>query len=276
MGISSPNINVMRRAAQEAGRSLARDFGEVEKLQVSKKGPSDFVSRADIRSEEIIIDKLKYARPEFGILGEESGETPSRDGRHRWIIDPLDGTSNFLHGIPHWCISIALECDKEIIAGLIYDPIRGEIFMAEKGQGAFMNNSRMRVSGRKNLNDAMVCTGNPSFGASPQEFKIFMTELGAVMPHVAGIRRMGAAALDIAYVASGRYEGFWEHNLKPWDVAAGILILKESGGIITQITNTDSPLYGKSTLAANSAIHGKLAKTLGNAHKELRAAQKVS
>lgn len=229
----SPNINIMVRAAEKAARSLVRDFGEVENLQVSQKGPGDFVSAADKRSEEIIFEELKKARPSYSFLMEESGEVEGEDPEHTWIIDPLDGTTNFLHGLPHWCISIALKSKNQIVAGLVYDPIKDDLFYAEYGQGAFMKRSRLRVSTRSNLLETVIATGAPRRAVEKREK--FVKEYSAMLVNAPGLRRFGAAALDLAYVAAGRVDGFWERDLKAWDIAAGILLVRESGGFVSDI-----------------------------------------
>ena len=226
-------LNVMVGAATKAARGLKRDFGEVENLQVSRKGPADFVSAADRRAEEIIRAELEKARPGYGFLMEESGETRGGDPQHRWIVDPLDGTTNFLHGIPLFAISIALERQGKLSAGLVYNPISDELFTAERGGGAFLNDRRLRVAARSHLADAVIATGMPFMGRGDQA--VYLKELAALMPDVAGIRRFGAAALDLAWVAAGRFDGFWERGLSPWDVAAGLLILREAGGFATDL-----------------------------------------
>lgn len=246
----------MQRAARKAGRSLVHDFGEVEQLQVSRKGPSDFVSTADMKAEKILHEELGHARPKFGFLMEENGEIEGEDKTTRWIIDPLDGTTNFLHGIPHWCISIALEKNKEIVAGLIYNPIADEMFWAEKGGGGFMNSRRTRVSGRRKMSDCVIAMGTPQIGRG--NHKRFLGELESVMAATAGTRRLGAAALDMAYVASGRLDGFWEDELSPWDIAAGGLIVRESGGFATDMQGGKDAVYGGSVLVANTHIHPQL------------------
>lgn len=257
----SANLTVMIRAAEKAARSLIRDFGEVENLQVSSKGPGDFVSAADRRAEEIIFEELKKARPGFGFLMEESG-TVEGDGENRWIIDPLDGTTNFLHGLPHWAISIALETKGEIVAGVIYDPVKDDMFHAEKGNGAYMKRRRLRVSGRTDMMQATIATGAPRRAAGSRER--FIKEYDAVMSKVTpGLRRFGAAALDLAYVAAGRYEGFWERDLNPWDIAAGVIIVKEAGGFVCDVDNDQAnPIETGHILAANGEIYGELKKTL--------------
>ena len=260
MAPRSATINVMVRAAEKAGKMLIRDFGEVEQLQVSRKGPADFVSTADLKAEKAVKAELQKARPEFGFLMEESGSSEGRDKSCRWIVDPLDGTTNFLHGLPHWAVSIALEREGEIVAGVVYEPVRDEMFWAEKGQGCFLNSARLRVSERRQLADSLIATGIPFKGRG--DHPSFLREQTAVMAEVAGIRRFGSAALDLAYVAAGRYEGFWESGLSPWDIAAGILMVTEAGGFVTEIAGGRNPLYGTTLLAANSHLHRPLSKLL--------------
>jgi myo-inositol-1(or 4)-monophosphatase len=249
-------LNVMVAAATKAARRLARDFGEVENLQVSRKGPADFVSVADHRAEEIIRGELARARPGYGFLMEESGETKGSDRQHRWIVDPLDGTTNFLHGIPQFAISIALERQGRLTAAIVYDPIADELFAAERGGGAFLNDRRLRVASRQDLADAVVATGIPWRGRG--DHPEFLKELTAVAPAVAGIRRFGAASLDLAWVAAGRFDGFWEHDLSPWDVAAGILLIREAGGFVTDLKGGDAIFQSGGIVAGNEAIHGRL------------------
>jgi myo-inositol-1(or 4)-monophosphatase len=260
MPVRSPLINVMMRAADKAARGLKRDFGEVEQLQVSLKGPADFVSNADLRAERTLRAELTKARPGYGLLMEESGSIPGEDPRHRWIVDPLDGTSNFLHGLPHFAISIALEQDGEIVAGLVHDPAKDEIFWAEKGGGAFLNDRRLRVSGRRRLNEALLGTGMPFSGHGDRA--AYLAELDAAMAATAGVRRWGAAALDLAYVAAGRFDGFWEHGLSAWDIAAGILLVREAGGYVTELDGGRDMLASGSVLAANDHLHGEIARLL--------------
>jgi len=254
----TPILNVMVQAAQKATRQLIRDFGEVEQLQVSVKSPSDFVSQADIKAEATIRAELAKARPDFAILAEETGSSGSDTWTQRWVIDPLDGTSNFLHGIPHWAISIGLEKrdapDKpsEIVAGVIYNPAADELFTAEKGRGAFLNDRRLRVSGRRDLDSALFATGIP-FAKLPRQAE-FRAILAALQPRVAGIRRFGSASLDLAWVAAGRFDGFWELGLRPWDIAAGILMVREAGGFVTDAAGHD-PMSSGDVVAGNATLH---------------------
>ncbi|WP_414437818.1 inositol monophosphatase family protein [Candidatus Bealeia paramacronuclearis] len=252
----------MINAAFKAARGLVRDFGEVEHLQVSRKGPGDFVSVADKKSEKILFEELKKARPDFCFLMEESGRIENKDKDHTWIIDPLDGTSNFLHGIPHFSISIGLQKGNEIIAGVIYDPIKNEMFYAERGGGAFLNDRRIRVSARTHLADSLLATGIPFASTAEKDQKTFTQSLQALMPKVAGIRRMGSAALDLAYVASGRYEAYWEGSISSWDVAAGIIIVKEAGGFVRDLKGGTDVLGDSSILATNEGLQVELEKTL--------------
>lgn len=266
MAVKPAIINVIENASRKAARGLLRDFGEVEQLQVSRKGPADFVSAADIKAEELLKRELMKARPDYGWLGEETGEEKSSRADARWIVDPLDGTSNFLHGLPHWCISIAVETRGEITAAGIFEPIRGEFFWAERGAGAWLDGRRMRVSGRRDLADALLATGIPFKGIG--DAQIYLPTLEAVMPHIAGIRRFGSAALDLAYVAAGRYEAFWELGLNPWDVAAGVLLVREAGGFVSEIGGRTYKLGAPNILAANSELHGDIDKRLRTALKD--------
>jgi myo-inositol-1(or 4)-monophosphatase len=245
-------------AATKAARGLKRDFGEVENLQVSRKGPADFVSAADRRSEEIIRAELARARPSYGFLMEESGETRGDDPQHRWIVDPLDGTTNFLHGIPIFAISIALERQGRIQAALVYNPISDELFTAERGGGAFLNDRRMRVAARSVLSESIVGTGMPFFGQG--DTGIYLRELAQVMPAVAGVRRNGAAALDLAWVAAGRFDGFWERGLHPWDMAAGILLIREAGGFATDLDGGETMVESGHIAAGNEAYIGSCSR----------------
>lgn len=253
-------INVMVRAASKAGRVLARDFGEVENLQVSRKGPADFVSASDRRAEEIIRTELERARPGYSFVMEEQGVSEGSDPQHRWIVDPLDGTTNFLHGIPLFAISIALERQGRLQAGLVYNPISDELFTTERGSGAFLNDRRIRVSGREHFAEAVVATGIPHLGRGDP--KRFVRELGTMMGAVAGIRRTGAASLDLAWVAAGRFDGFWEHGLSAWDVAAGTLLIREAGGFVSEPGGGDRMMESGSIVAGNEAVHRHLCTIL--------------
>ena len=254
--LQSANITVMIKAARKASGKLKRDYGEVEQLQVSTKGPADFVTAADIRTEETLRDFLMHARPEYGFLMEESGEIVGSDPNRRWVIDPIDGTTNFIHGIPHFAISIALEENNEITAGVIYEPINDQMFWAEKGNGAWLNDRRMRVSGRTQMEHSIFATGIPFLGRG--DHKQFLQQIESVMAVSAGIRRFGSAALDLAYVAAGRFDGFWETKLQPWDIAAGIIIVREAGGMISEINGRDD------MLAANPNLYKELGQTVLN------------
>ena len=259
MATASPNLNVMIKAARKAARRLVRDFGEVENLQVSMKGAGDFVSNADRKAEETIRDELMQARPNYGWLGEESEPVAGADPTRRWIVDPLDGTSNFLHGLPHWSISIALEHKGEVVAGVIYDPAKDEMFTAEKGSGAWLNDRRLRVSGRRELVTMLLATGIP-FG-SKKTLPQTMKDLAALMPRTSGVRRMGSAALDLAYVAAGRYDAFWERELQPWDMAAGLLLVTEAGGLVGGI-HAGKPMETGSVIAANAEAFEQVKKLI--------------
>ena len=260
MAVRSATINVMAAAALKAARGLIRDFGEVEQLQVSVKGPGEFVSAANLKAEKVLRAELGKARPSYGFLMEESGAQAGSDMHHRWLVDPLDGTTNFLHGIPHFAISIALERDGEIIAGLIYEPVRDEMFWAEKGAGAFHNDRRLRVSARRQLAEALIGTGIPFVGRG--DHATYLATLGAVMAATSGVRRLGVASLDLAYVAAGRFDGYWEFNLQPWDIAAGIIIVREAGGYVTDMDGGHTMLTTGDVLAANDHVHQPLAQLL--------------
>ncbi len=259
----SANLNVMMKTARKAGRALLKDFGEVENLQVSKKGPGDFVTRADKQAEEIIKEELMLARPTYGFLGEEGSEVEGQDPTRRWIVDPLDGTTNFLHGLPHWAVSIALEHKGQIVAGVIYDPVKDEMFYAEKGFGSFVNEARLRVSARSRMSDALFATGLP-FSGRP-DLPDTLQDLARVLPACAGVRRFGAAALDLAYVAAGRYDGFWERRLNAWDVAAGIILVREAGGLIEPLDPVGDILEDGALICANEPIFDTFAKVIRNA-----------
>lgn len=249
-------LNVMVQAAFKAGKSLSRDFGEVQNLQVSVKGPSDYVSQADRKAEKIVKDELLKARPTYGFIGEESEEIKGSDGAHRWIVDPLDGTTNFLHGIPQFAVSIALERNGEIVAGVIFNPATDELFTAEKGGGAFLNDRRLRVAARKELSDSVITCGVPHLGRG--NHGKFLIELRHVMGEVAGIRRFGAASLDLAYVAAGRCDGYWETGLSAWDIAAGLVLIKEAGGWVSDFHGKNAMLETGSVVAGNEYIHKAL------------------
>jgi myo-inositol-1(or 4)-monophosphatase len=268
MASRSAVINVMVRAAEKAARRLRRDFGEIEHLQVSTKGPGDFVSNADLRSEKILREELHKARPDFGFVLEESGVEAGKDPDHRWHVDPLDGTTNFLHGVPHFAISIGLERQGDIIAGVVYDPIKEELYWAEKGVGAYLNDRRLRVSGRRKLGEAVVATGlTPRNRAKDKERGEFMGQFGAVLEATAGLRRFGTASLDLAYVAAGRYDAFWENELASWDIAAGICLVREAGGFVTEINGGPNLLKSGSTLACNVHLYPSFKKLLNDAGK---------
>lgn len=258
-------LTVMERAARKAGRGLARDFGEVEKLQVSTKGPGDFVSDADRRAEERIYEVLHEARPTWGFLGEERGMVKGSDPQHRWIVDPLDGTTNFLHSLPHFSISIGLERDGEMVAGLIYNPISDDLFTAEKGKGAFLNDKRLRVAARRKLVDCVVVNGFPHMGRG--DHALFLREAAHVMRKVSGMRRTGSAALDLAWVAAGRMDAYWEAHLSPWDMAAGLVLVREAGGFTRDVKGGTSIFETGSVVAGNDLIVGQLLKVLKEAHE---------
>jgi len=256
----SPALNVMTTAARKAGRRLIRDFGELENLQVSMKGPADFVSSADKRTEKILVEELTRARPGYSFLLEEGGLIEGPDKTHRFIIDPLDGTTNFLHSIPHFAISIGLEREGQLVSAVVYNPVTDEMFTAEKSHGAYLNEKRLRVATRKHLPESLIATGIPFLGKDGHER--YLKELGAVMGATSGVRRFGAAALDLAYVAAGRFDGFWERGLMPWDVAAGILLVREAGGFVSDLDGGSRALEAGHILAANETLHPMLLKLL--------------
>jgi myo-inositol-1(or 4)-monophosphatase len=257
--INSALMNVMVKAARRAGRSLKRDLGEVENLQVSMKGPANFVSLADKRAEEMLYTDLNKARPGYGFLGEEGGNREGTDKSHTWVVDPLDGTTNFLHGIPHFAVSIGLLREGVAIAGLIYNPANDELYMAEKGSGAFLNDTRLRVAGRKQLNECVIACGLPHIGRGDHDLS--RREMTALQPKVAGLRRFGAASLDLAFVAAGRLDGYWERNLQPWDIAAGLVLIKEAGGTVGDIHGGDVLKTGN-VVCGNEFVNGELTKIL--------------
>ena len=258
--IRSPLMTVMTDAVMKASRSLKRDFGEVENLQVSRKGPGDFVTAADRKAEKILREALEKARPGYGFILEESGVIEGTDTSHRWHVDPLDGTTNFLHGLPQFAISVGLERDGQVVAGVIYDPAKDELFIAEKGKGAYPNNRRIRVAARNELADAVVACGLPHIGRG--DHGLFLREMAAVMGHVGGLRRWGAAALDMAYVACGRFDGYWERGVNSWDIAAGILMIREAGGYVSDADGGPNPLATGSIACGNEIVHRDLVKAL--------------
>lgn len=271
MAMRPPLVNVMAKAAEKAAKGLRRDFGEVEHLQISRKGPADFVSTADLNAQKILREELGNARPDFGFLMEEDDHVKEAEGRReRWIVDPLDGTTNFLHGVPHWAISIAVERDGEIIAGLIYAPIADEMFWAEKGLGAYQNSKRLRVSTRRDLSECLLGTGLPFKGERNADFPQAERDLQLLMPQAAGIRRMGAAALDMAYVAAGRYDAYWETAINIWDIAAGLIIVKEAGGFVSPLDPKGNMLHD-GLVATNAEIHDKFVGMLRDARKKAAA-----
>lgn len=258
----SANLNLMIKAARKAGRALVKDFREVENLQVSSKGPGDFVTKADREAERIIKEELLGARPTYGWLGEETGGAAGEDPTRRWIVDPLDGTTNFLHGLPHWAVSIALEHKGEVVAGVVFDAAKDELFVAEKGQGAWMNDRRLRVSGRRAMIEGVFATGVPMGARAglPETLQ----DLARLMPVSAGVRRWGAAALDMAYVAAGRFDGYWERAINAWDVAAGIVLVREAGGFVSAIDEGAHPLGG-AVIAANEGLFEPFRKVIRGA-----------
>lgn len=256
-------LNVMVDAVRKAARSLVRDFGEVENLQVSLKGPGDFVSNADRRAEDILRQELTKARPGYGLLMEESGEIPGTDEQHRWIVDPLDGTTNFLHGIPMFAISVALERQGQLVAGVIYNPISDELYVAERGGGAFVNDRRLRVANRRKLHECVMGTGIPFIGRG--DHRAYLRQQQVVMNETAGIRRCGSAALDLAWVAAGRFDGFWETGLNPWDMAAGIVLIREAGGFVTDFSGGDKMFQTQEVCAGNEYIQKDLRGLLDRA-----------
>ncbi len=247
-------------AARKAGRTLARDFGEVSELQVSRKGPADFVTAADLKAEQTVLDALNKARPGYGFLGEERGLVEGTDKTHTWIVDPLDGTTNFLHGIPHFAVNIALERDGQVVAGVTHNPVTNDTFWSERGKGAFFNDKRLRVSARKRIEDCLFATGIP-FAGRPGHGQL-LKELHQVAPRVSGVRRFGSAALDMAWVAAGRYDGYWERGVKPWDIAAGVLMVAEAGGGVTEADGEPLKLDGGSVCAASADAHALLLERL--------------
>jgi myo-inositol-1(or 4)-monophosphatase len=263
--IHSALLNVMVAAARKAARGLRRDFGEVEKLQVSLKGPANFVSAADHRAEETLRAELAKARPGYGFLGEEGGRQEGSDKSHCWIVDPLDGTTNFLHGIPHFAISIALEREGTIVAGIVYNPINEELFVAERGKGAFLNDQRLRVAARRRMAEAVIACGLPHLGRG--DLAQFRKEFEAVQEKVAGIRRFGAATLDLAWIAAGRLDGYWERNLSAWDMAAGLILVREAGGFTSDLDGGDDMFGKREILAGNEAMQRELLALIRQANR---------
>lgn len=267
MLIRSAILNVMTKAAQKAGRALVRDFGEVEHLQVSRKGPGDFVSTADKKAEKIVIEELTKARPDAAILAEESGSRPGEDPTKRFLVDPLDGTTNFLHGLPHWAVSIGYEENGALVAGVVFDPVKDELFWAERGKGAYLNDRRIRVSSRQHLADAVLATGIPHCGRDVPHHPQFTKRMAAAMAQTAGVRRWGTASLDLCYVAAGRFDGFWERGLSPWDMAAGIVIVKEAGGFVSDVQGRAHSLTAKDIVAVNDSLQVSVRKMLAEADR---------
>jgi len=264
--LHSAVLNVMIKAAHRAGRGLKRDLGEVEHLQVSLKGPRNFVTAADRRAEETLRQELAKARPDYGFLGEEGGAREGADKMHRWIVDPLDGTTNFLHGIPHFAVSIALERSGAIVAGLVYNPANDELFIAERGKGAFLNDKRIRVAARQRLAEAVVACGLPHYGRG--DLALARNEIAAAQQNFAGLRRYGAAALDLAWIAAGRLDAYWERDLSPWDLAAGMILVREAGGFVTDLDGGDEIFAKRQIAAGNDTMHRELLRLLKEAGKE--------
>lgn len=260
--LGSANLNIMLKAARKAGRSLVKDFREVENLQASMKGAGDFVSKADIAAEAILKEELMGARPTYGWLAEEGGEDAGQDPTRRWIVDPLDGTTNFLHGLPHWAVSIALEHKGQIVAGVVFDAAKDEMYFAEKGEGAWMNESRIRVSARSRMIESVFATGLPFAGRS--DLPATLQDLARILPTCAGVRRWGAASLDMAYVATGRYDGFWERRLNAWDLAAGVVIVREAGGFVEPLNPAGNIVEDGEVICSNEPIFDKFSKVIRN------------
>jgi len=263
MAYSSPALNVMVAAARKAARPLSRDFNELENLQISMKGPADFVTSADKRTERILIEELSKARPGYGFLGEEGGAVEGADKTHRFVIDPIDGTTNFMHGIPHFAISIALEREGQLVAGVVYNPITDDLFTAEKGHGAYLNNKRLRVAARKELGPCVFTTGLPFKGRDGRARAL--AEVDAVLALTAGVRRFGSASLDLAWTAAGRVDGYWERDVQLWDVAAGIVLVREAGGIVSDFAGRTDGLNGSQIVCSNEYLHPQLLKLLKGA-----------
>jgi myo-inositol-1(or 4)-monophosphatase len=263
----SPALNVIIAAARKAGRPLIRDFGELENLQISRKGPADFVTSADERTEHILMEELSKARPGYGFFNEETGKHEGTDKSHRFIIDPIDGTTNFMHGVPVFAISIALEREGQLVSALVYNPVSDEMYVAEKGHGAYLNDKRLRVAARKTLPETLMATGIPFLGrATDEERERSLAEIEAVVSRTSGIRRFGSAAIDLACVAAGRFDAFWERDLHAWDIAAGILLVREAGGVVTNLDGSPDPLKNGDVLAANETLHPQLLQILKHPH----------
>lgn len=260
MAINTPLMNIMTAAARKAARAILRDFGELENLQIMRKGLSDFVTKADLKAERVLREELSRTRPHYGFVMEEGGVVEGPDKSHRWFIDPLDGTINFMHGVPHFAVSVGLEREGHLVAGVVYNPISDDMFTAEKGQGAWHNDRRLRVSARRDLSDSLVATGIPHRGRPGHEE--FMNEVNGVMREVSGVRRFGSAALDLAWVAAGRYDAFWERALAPWDIAAGIVLVREAGGLVSDLQSGQDMLTNGHILASNAQLHGPMLKLL--------------
>jgi myo-inositol-1(or 4)-monophosphatase len=260
MAITTPLMNIMTAATRKAARAILRDFGELENLQVMRKGLTDFVTKADLKAERVLKEELSRTRPHYGFVLEEGGVIEGPDKSHRWIIDPLDGTINFMHGVPHFAVSVGLEREGHLVAGVVYNPISDDMFTAEKGQGAWHNDRRLRVSARRDLGDSLVATGIPHRGRPGQDE--FINEVNSVMREVSGVRRFGSAALDLAWVAAGRYDAFWERALAPWDVAAGIVLVREAGGLVSDLQSGQDMLTNGHILASNAQLHGPMLKLI--------------
>lgn len=264
MPIKTPLMNVMTAAVRKAGRAILRDFGELENLQVMRKGFNDFVTKADLKSERILKEELTRTRPHYCFILEEGGRIEGPDKSHCWFIDPLDGTINFMHGVPHFAVSVGLEREGQMVAGVVYNPVTDDLFTAEKGQGAWHNDRRLRVSSRRELADGLVATGIPHLGRPSQDE--FIKEVDVLMRQVSGVRRFGSAALDLAWVASGRYDAFWERGLSPWDMAAGLVLVREAGGLVSDLASGQEMLTNGHILASNAQLHGPILKLLKGAH----------
>jgi len=253
----------MTGAARKAGRAILRDFGELENLQVMRKGLADFVTKADLKAEKVLKEELTRARPHYCFVLEEGGVVEGPDKTHRWYIDPLDGTINFMHGVPHFAVSVGLEREGQLVAGVIYNPVTDDMYTAERGQGAWHNDRRLRVSARRDLADSLVATGIPHRGRPGQSE--FLGECNTIMREVSGVRRFGSAALDLAWIAAGRYDAFWERALSPWDMAAGIVLVREAGGVVSDLTSGQDMLTNGHILASNGQLHGPMLKLLKGA-----------